>query len=356
MKQLFLACFCLFLAAWLVNAGWNDLVFSSSENLMDARQGRAISLSLNISNSGYENGYAVYILNVTLHPSPCINNGLPVTSSAGILCPKGDLTCKNRFPISATSMVLNFTNLPTDPNCSNGLKEYYFTLEGSVEQTGNEGKWFPSVLVTNTSKYHIRFIGPDVCGDGLCGGNESCINCAVDCGRCPECESGTRACRNNSVYECVGGFFTHMIEECRYGCEEVDGKPTCRRICTEGEKRCLGDGQTLQTCRNNEWINETCVRGCRDNACESDLCAGVLCMDYCENSVAYSYGSCDPSNGKCVYYSIENCEHGCLGAVCAPASATPTPVSSPMNKGSVFPCLGSGIALFVCLLISVNVR
>ena len=337
--------FVFLLLVGLATAGWNDLAFSSHENLMDVRQGRNISISLNISNTGYSDGYAVYVLNVTLHPSQCINNGIPVTSEGGILCPKGDALCRIRFPSAGTTMILNFTDLPTDPNCSNGLKEYYFTVEGNTEQTGNEGKWFPVVRTSNTSIYYVRFIGPDVCGDGLCGGSESCVTCAADCGRCPECSSGTRACRNNSVYECVGGFFTRLIEECKYGCEELDGSPRCRRICTEGETRCA-DARTLQICRNNDWVNETCLRGCRNGACESNLCTGVSCPDYCENNVSYAYGACDPATGSCVYYDVRNCEYGCLGAGCGPAHVTPAPSQ---QSGSRL-CIGSGFALLLCCL------
>jgi len=329
-------------------AGWDDLTFDSPEKLSDVRQGRNVSLSLNVTNPAHEDGYAVYLLNVTLYPPPCINGGRPVTSVGAIICPKDDPSCRNRYSSASTTALFNFTEMATDVDCSNGLKEYKFGITGTKELIGADSRW-SSQYTTNTSTYSVRFIGPDVCGDGFCSGNETCATCNPDCGRCTECTGGERACRNNSIYLCVNGFYTYLAEQCPLGCEDTDGAPSCRRLCEDGEKRCSEDGTAVQTCSNNVWRNDTCVRGCVDGACQSNLCLNVVCADYCQEGVARSYGSCNPSTGSCTFFDTRNCQYGCLGATCAPAPlVTPTPAPTP---GGV-PCqCGTGLALlFLCSL------
>lgn len=340
-----LALLALLLFSQLSSAGWSDLAFSSQENYWDFHQGRPVSLSLSVSNRGNTDGYAAYINNVTLHPPDCVNGGVPVTVEGIILCPENDTSgCRNRFRNSGTSASFNFTNLPSDASCINGLRTYYFTLEGSDELLGYESRWSDRVA-TNTTAYYMRFIGADSCGDGACAPTENCTLCEADCGRCRECSGGTRACYNNSVMECANGFFTRLIESCAYGCEMVDGVPQCRRICTEGERRCADDARTLQTCRNNAWVNETCPRGCVNNACETNLCAGIACPDKCEAGRAYSYGSCNPSTGSCTYYSSATCQFGCSGSGCATGpQATPTPAPGGLSCCSIGLLLPFGLA------------
>ena len=343
---------CLLLAGTCF-AGWNDLVFKSPENLNDARQGRGISLTLNITNNGHEDGYAVYILNITLYPPSCVNGGNPVTAPGAIVCPKDDPSCRNRYSGSSTSVLFNFTDMASDPDCSNGLKGYNFSITGTKENIGAESAWSSTRYTTNTSTYYVRFIGPDACGDVACGGNETCATCPADCGRCTECVGGTRACVNNSIYQCVNGFYTYRVEECTHGCVDTDGSPSCRRICAEGEKHCAEDGTTLQTCRDNDWHNETCQRGCADGACQANLCLNVVCPDYCENGISHSYGSCNPSSGECTYYDVRSCSYGCLGAICGPAPAqtptpAPTPAPGPCNCGAGLVLLAAAGLGFAC--------
>lgn len=331
----------------LAYAGWNDLTYSSQESFQDFRQGRPVSLSLNVTNADDSDGYAVYIVNVTLNPPDCVNGGMPVTSTGLILCPKTDLSCRNRFRNAGTSAVFNFTDIPSDRSCINGLRSYNFTLEGSAELLGYESRWSSEKRVTNTSNFYMRFIGADACGDRVCAPVENCTSCEADCGRCQECTGNVRTCLNNSIMECSGGFFTRLVEACAYGCEVVDGTPQCRKICSEGEKRCAEDGRTLQTCRNNEWANETCPRGCTNGACGTNLCSGVECPDKCEDDIAYAYGSCNPSSGSCTYYGRQECTYGCRGNVCAAGpqpSATPAPTAPGGTKG--IPCCG-GIAFIL---------
>ncbi len=323
-------------------AGWSDLVFSSQENYWDFHQGRPVSLSVNVSNNGDTSGYAVYITNVTLHPPDCVNGGMPITSSGIILCPNQDDTgCRNRFRNAGATAIFNFTNITTDASCINGLRTYNFTFEGSDELLGVGSSWY-NRTPASTANYYMRFIGADSCGDGVCAPTENCTLCEADCGRCPECSGSTRTCYNHSVMECSNGFYTRLIEACAYGCEIVNGTPACRHICSEGERHCADDARTLQTCRNNAWANETCPRGCVDNACETDLCTGIACPDKCEAGRAYSYGSCNPSTGNCTYYGTVACQYACSGTVCATSPpTTPTPAPSP---GGI-PCCSLGLLL-----------
>lgn len=58
----------------------------------------------------------------------------------------------------------------------------------------------------------------DVCGDGTCGGLESCGNCSADCGECPsQCgDIGTKGCCLGEVrFFCQGGEL--QIENCAAG-------------------------------------------------------------------------------------------------------------------------------------------
>jgi len=331
--------------AGAASAGWNDMVFRSSENLQDFHQGRPISLSVLVNNTEDDDGNAVYILNITLNVPECVNNGVPITVDGVIICPTTDSSCKNRFRNAGTSATFNFTNIPTNASCRNGLHAYNFTFKGNVELLGSESKWSTTLRETNTTPYFFRFIGADVCGDSLCANVENCTTCPNDCGRCPECASGARTCLNNSIYACVGGFFTSRIETCEHGCEVVNGTPQCRRLCTEGAKMCADDGRTLQTCTNNAWVNQTCIRGCVDNACETNLCQGIVCPDKCENGTAQSYGFCEPSTGNCTYMTVQNCSNGCTGTVCAAGTPTPMPTATPAPKQNA--CCGIALVLLL---------
>ena len=316
------------LLSTLVTAGWADLRFDSPEDLQDFHQGRNITLSLEISNTGQADGYAVYITNITLQPPSCVNGGQPIYGGGGIICPTTDPSCRNRFRNADSPKTFVFEDIPTDPNCINGLKEYRFTLEGNKEYVSAGSKWSSTPQDAETNLFYLRFVGKDYCGDDECvEGIEDCASCPQDCGPCPECNGTERACVNNTIMECENGFFTKVIENCKHGCEDLGGSPECIIICQEGETVCA-DNQTLQTCTDNDWVNTTCIAGCTNGACETDLCGGVTCPDHCNNSVAYSYGACDYATGQCVYYDAVPCQYGCAsdGINCeASGSATPTP-------------------------------
>ena len=348
----------LLLLACIASAGWNDMGNSSAENLQDMKQGRNISLSLNITNNGRTDGYAVYIINVTLHPPACVNGGNAVTLPGAIVCPTTTLdpSCRTRQRSAVMGLFVNFSNLATDVNCTNGLKDYYFTLQGSTELIGIESRWTLRGA-TNTSMFYLRFIGADYCGDSVCAGAETCTGCPSDCGVCPECAAGARACVNGSVYSCANGFFTQVAVQCTHGCETVNGTPQCTRVCTENETRCSADGSAAQTCMNNDWANQTCIYGCRDGACDTNPCARMNCSDKCETNVAYAYGSCSALTGNCTYFSTVNCTNGCNGTVCAAVPRrTPTPAgtSTPAGTGGSsatgLPCpTGVGLVLLAGL-------
>ena len=327
----------------LTLAGWNDMDFSSPENYGDIHQGRSINLSLNVSNNGDTDGYAVYIINVTLLPPPCVNNGTPITIPGALLCTTADPSCRNRFSRAPTSKSFIFANVPTDPSCLNGLYNYSFVLEGNTELVSAGSRWSPETRRTETVAYHLRFVGPDVCGDGTCGGGETCSSCEEDCGICPECSAGQRTCLNSSVVECRNGSFTRIIERCSAGCEMTDSGPACLRVCAEGAARCA-NATTLERCVNNTWVAEMCRTRCEGNACSTNLCAGVSCPDKCEGDIAFSYGSCDPKYGTCTYFGITNCPAGCSGTRCAEVAEAQTPITP--RGGSLGQCCP---ALFILL-------
>ncbi|MDD5317194.1 MAG: hypothetical protein PHF51_00505 [Candidatus ainarchaeum sp.] len=316
-------------------AGWNDLSYSSSENLNAVHQGRNVSLSLKVSNDGTSDGYGVYVIKVTLAPGPCINGGRNASIAGAVICPRNDAGCRNSYPTAGTSAVFNFTGIPTNASCPNGLEAYSFFLEGSEGRTAN-------------ASYAINLAGPDVCGDRFCAeGWETCASCAQDCGQCRECNGTARTCRNGSIYSCSNGFYTSLYAACPHGCEMNGTVPACTRICNESATRCAGDDD-VETCLDNGWVRSACARGCVDGACRSDLCFNVSCPDMCEGNVSYAYGSCDPGSGECTYFDVNSCPSGCSGTGClepGPDGGDETPPPAAPSS----PCLGLVLAGFAAL-------
>ena len=266
-----------------------------------------------------------------------------------IICPATEPSCRIRYRNSSTTYQFSFTNIPTDASCPNGQLTYNFTLDGSTEFVDYGSRW-SSGRESNLTGCIIRFIGPDTCGDRYCASSENCTTCEADCGRCPECSGNATACRNGSVMGCSGGFYTRLVQQCTHGCSELNNTPSCLRFCDEGDKRCA-DNMTLQECVNGDWQNQTCARACANSACITDMCYGISCPDKCDEGTAYSHGACDPSSGRCTYYSSVPCPYGCDGASCSETPlATPSPTPAPGPK----PLCGAAFLLPLLLLLVIR--
>jgi hypothetical protein len=50
-----------------------------------------------------------------------------------------------------------------------------------------DGKGWSSCICPNDGGMDAPYNGPQVCGDNICSGTESCVNCPADCGMCPMC-------------------------------------------------------------------------------------------------------------------------------------------------------------------------
>lgn len=307
-------------------AGWADLIFTSPQDGQQVRQGDNITLTLFINNSGISDGNAAYTANVTLLPSACINNGVPLLAARGALvCPNTSLdsACAFRFRNAVLQDTYAFTNLTTDEACPNGEYHYSFLLEGNSEV--GDGGSFSATVKNATAKFAVRFTGPRFCGDGSCDGwkGENCSECPRDCGRCPECVPGARRCEGDSIAECnSSGLWKYSA--CPGGClVNVTGEPECIPPCAQGEKQCIAEN-TLSICESGKWRNITCPLGCLYDDCRGN-CQTAGCPESCSDSLHLLNGTCGPVTGRCTYKS-EYCERGCDGAGvrCMPG-ATPTP-------------------------------
>ena len=95
-------------------------------------------------------------------------------------------------------------------------------------------------------------------------------------------------------------------------CEGV----TCDDYCdTDGNTRYYDGSCSAADGSCSYASSETCIHGCTNGSCNTDLCAGVTCNDYCsaDGNTRYYGGSC--SSGTCSYTS-QTCALGCHNGVC----------------------------------------
>jgi len=104
--------------------------------------------------------------------------------------------------------------------------------------------------------------GEGYCGDAVCGPDEDCESCALDCGACETCGDGT----------CAGA---ETCETCPADCplDECGEGPSC------------GDGQCEPT--------ESCER-CPQDCGECDVCGNGVCGN------GETCGSCAEDCGECM--------------------------------------------------------
>jgi len=138
-------------------------------------------------------------------------------------------------------------------------------------------------------------VTPVNCGDGKCVEGETCVDCSVDCGKCPEC--GDEACNGEETCadcpadcgDCCGdGACVMALGEDCFSCEADCG------VCC-GDDACVADhGEDCVTCA------EDCGLCCGDGECsevQEEDCATcpVDCGDCC-------------GDGECVAAHDETCE------------------------------------------------
>ena len=198
-----------------------------------------------------------------------------------------------------------------------GVKAYYG--RGNI-------KTFPSKYVVLTK--------PDpepYCGDGVCGGDESCSTCPEDCGICPEPECVEDIDCGENYYSdnyCTGDDIYRDLHE--FSCEGEDGcveriipelVQTCADVCVDGEcsgVTCYSDSDCAGSswnpfCKENDiWGilgNSECVNGGAINSyCEFSF-EELFDTDCGENSVGVWDYYCV---GDDVYRSRETYSRGCV--------------------------------------------
>ncbi len=156
-----------------------------------------------------------------------------------------------------------------------------------------------SVMLTkkgNDQAPTVNLSSPQFCGDGNCSGNETCLNCPVDC---------ATVCNNNSVCEPCPTFCKPHPLNLTGCCENATNCIDCRCNMNGICEPLLGENCTV--CPNDchcpdgkcqpEWneTNITCALDCR---CGNGICENItgLCFSFNETSV--------------------NCPQDCFGCFC----------------------------------------
>jgi hypothetical protein len=163
--------------------------------------------------------------------------------------------------------------------------------------------------------------GP-VCGDGLCQGegNESCLTCPEDCGKCTGdcCQAHqTVGCQDPNVTACVCGMDPYCCQVMWDGICVDEAKNQCKAQCgctpNCWGKQCGSDGcggscgkcLPTESCSAAGQCVPFCTPNCKGKQCGSDGCGG-------------SCGKC-PEGFKCdAGACVPVCTPNCTGKKCGP--------------------------------------
>jgi hypothetical protein len=156
-------------------------------------------------------------------------NGTPVEGNRAvvILSPGRSATVRLDFELikdanfDETFMLKVYTNYgirPSDLQEFGGTLPFPITTPADFQDKGDlEGR---AIRVTRT-----------VCGDGVCGGDENCINCAQDCGECPTPPGGGSACVSFCKLPLCIPIFCLPKVGCIYICFPPPGWAICPFCC-----------------------------------------------------------------------------------------------------------------------------
>ncbi|WP_434040874.1 MULTISPECIES: SdrD B-like domain-containing protein [Sorangium] len=183
--------------------------------------------------------------------------------------------------------------------------------DGGLDNTGNVSLGWAQDLLDADFGYQLS------CGNGVCGGDESCSTCAVDCGVCPPL-CGNGACE-------IG-------EDCGSCSADCD---VCAPVC--------GDGtcDPSETCGSCSADCGACPPVCGDGACEAGEDCGT-CSDDC--------GACPAVCGNDACETGEDCANcagdcGACPAVCGNdvCEGGEDCLECPSDCGICPPVCGSGV-------------
>ncbi len=173
--------------------------------------------------------------------------------------------------------------------------------------------------------------GEHFCGDGSCDSDvdESCSNCETDCGVCSRQPPGgdgeqpsvtpgpSLSCGDQPVQPCASAVWEDY-PICAWNTSQCEEDT---RVCTVGEKRCLGN--YLQRCEERSdalWYTlEVCYHGCNISSlscnpgsvvCEErwTCSAWSTCADGVQTRLCYDSNKCNTFNEKPL--EVRNCEAG----------------------------------------------
>jgi len=274
--------------------------------------------------------------------------GLPDWDHKGIICDQistysGDIHCVTR-----TVPALPLAKTIADGECGagycQGVDDGYdgFCIASSEEDPGCWGpKWDCACNVCETAGCKI----PASCGDGTCGNQENCLNCAKDCGcagqfevcnpvtaKCVEALCGNGVCDpGENCVTCIPDCGCSGAEKCSYG---VCSHDPCGGIeyagCCDGKNLVYCDGGDLvvNNCGSNGcgWVAGQAWYDCGGKGEDPSGKLALDCFDYeyppgcggkeCgDNGGGYSCGTC-PQGQDCVDGKCGDCMPDCQGKEC----------------------------------------
>jgi|GEM_PF-6223868 len=143
------------------------------------------------------------------------------------------------------------------------------------------------------------------CGNGICGNDENCSSCSVDCGVCPKfcgdgnCDSPEENCGNCSDCECQVGYVCDgdgCKSESSY-CSEICGSRQCGEYmscdcgtCSKGFY-CQNNGCVKCGVTDNRWCVGSSIF--YFDSCGNQAALYMDCRKRCEQDLGMNYSRCE---------------------------------------------------------------
>lgn len=226
----------------------------------------------------YANGKNMLLYRVSEAGDPICGNGIREGNEQ---CDDGNLRsgdgCSNICRTDSASSAGSCTGVCPDgstyPKCNVDGSPISYLVDPCEDRSGSAGSQSSAP------------VSPSVCGDGKCGGAETCSTCSQDCGSCanncvevpianfgntftypsdsPACET-FEACYSSCVYtpdgcSCTG--FKCGNQLCGYAPERQNEQPVCGPMCVASSAGAVssGCGQSMILCAPG--IQQICING-----------------------------------------------------------------------------------------------
>ncbi len=188
------------------------------------------------------------------------------------------------------------------------------------------------------------------CGDGMCNGTETCMSCARDCGACmtaPRCGDGT--CNGTETCMSCSDDCGACPARCGDGtCNGTETCSTCSMDCGTCETMCRACAQDVDCPTGQSCLQRRCdgARGCyprNDPNAGCALIGGVRCPATAAYNLCMSNAECGEF-AECSRYADGRLT---CGRRCARDADCPTP---PTGYPGVTPRCDTGLTRPVCFL------